>query len=227
MDLRFSFSSFGITRIDGRVLLLVNKNRLQEKGEIVLTLPGGVYAINPATERYFTGLGARFIRKAPHSRRQPSYSATDLRFTAPEENLDALCAIYERYFAAEPSSLAREYYEELYKETHLLYRWHVSTFPYVAFSHVARERSVTTRGGEAGAETVRVMSFFDIKLTPAATARIARTARQRPLCQQIIARLRKQYTGAYAYLATEDEIRAGRTENEAEIAAITQLMFEV
>ena len=224
MDLRFSFSSFGITRIDGRVLLLLNKNRLH-KGEAVLTLPGGVYDIHPASESYFTELGARFIRKTPPSQKKSRTPKTDLRFFAPKENIEALCAVYERYFAGEPSSLGREYYEELYKETHLLRWWHMRVFPYVALSHVAREQSVTTRAGEEGNDTVRMMSFFDINLTPAATAHLARTARWRPRHQQVIARLRKQYVGAYAYLATEDEIRAGRTENGAEIAAITQLMF--
>lgn len=223
MDIHFSFSSFGVIQIANRYVLLVDKNRLEEKGEIVLTLPGGVCTIDPIVEKIFGDV--RYLRKTPLPEQGANYPLTDLRFVAPEERADALCGIFESRNALQPETLVRKLREELVKRTRTLRRRDLYRFHHITHTHTVRERSATTRASGGHADTVQAMSFFDIGLVPRAAARLASMAYRRPLHQQIIARLTGRYAGAYVYLATRDEIAAGRTVSGTEIDSITNKMF--
>lgn len=195
-------SSAALTKIvdnEGRYALLVNKNRA-EKGEIILTPIGGAIETtrNGAEElKHLLGITDEAFEKK-----------MDLRFRIN----GAMANEFRRWFLKRKNREIdpnREIFEELVNETGLLDIQDLKGSKYI-LSGYAAEFSETTRVGQEGQKTLRLLEIFDVQLKSEVLDKIKNCA---------------QVPHTTLRFVTEEEMIRGETVDGIKIAEISKSLL--
>jgi hypothetical protein len=187
-ELRISAASLTRIELDGKILVALNKKRLQA-GKRVYTPFGGALEFYEEARSYLQSLGVVFEK------------GNDLRFTFSEERLAEFEQWFERKKDREVSPY-RELREELVDEEGIFPELpeHAINLEYLT---TVKKREVTNRPGQEGKLTQRFFEVYRATFKPEYT-QMVREALSKP--------------ETHLALVTEKEIKAGKADSGIEIA---------
>jgi hypothetical protein len=185
---RVSAASLARIELDGKILVGLNKKRLQA-GKKIYTPFGGALEFYEPARPILEGLGAKFEK------------GMDLRFVFPESNLP----MFEKWFDTRndrETSPYRELREELVDEERALpdLPENVLSLEYIT---TVTERAVSDRPGQEGIETQRYLEIYKASFNE---------------CYSNVLRHTLQDPNTHLALVSEDEIRAEVTNSGIKIA---------
>lgn len=200
-EVRISSASF--TRIrdeDGRFALLINKNRAN-KGDIILTpIGGGIEA---------TDEGLNELKRVLEIDDTTFEKGRDLRFSMAGVKANQYRDWFLKRQGREINPL-REISEELIDEEGLLASEDLSG---IEFSLVGydKELEVTTRTGQEGKKTLRLLEIFEAKIKAEAFEKLKHLSTQ---------------SNPVIYFVTADEIQRGQTINGIKIGTVAKALLK-
>ncbi|NQT27113.1 hypothetical protein HQ585_17295 [candidate division KSB1 bacterium] len=201
-EVRVSSASFvRIKDPEGRQALLVNKNRAK-KGVIVLTPIGGAIEANST--------GIEDLKRLLGIDESAFEKGNDLRFKMNGEKANE----YRSWFLGgehRESEPSREVYEELVDESGLLNSEELEGLQ-CSRAGYATELAQTTRIGQEGQVTLRLLEVFDAELKPDTLKKLVELS---------------QGQNALVRFVTDEEIRNGKTEDRTEIGTVTQSLLNI
>ena len=209
-EIRISTASFARIRDErGRFALLVNKNRAK-KGEVWLTPIGGAIETDAAgVEDLKSLLG---IDEAAFKENEAVKEGKDLRFKMKGADVN----VYREWFLERKhreSEPRRELREELVDETGLLEAADIDRLVAEAYALAGYAATVseTTRVGQEGGTTVRLLEIFDVRLP-----------------EESLNRLVKASEGGEGQIrfVTEEELALGRTEDGVLIGDVSRTLLD-
>lgn len=200
-EVRISSASF--TRIrdeDGRFVLLVNKNRAK-KGDIILTpIGGGIEA---------TDEGLYELKRVLEIDDTTFEKGSDLRFSMAGAKTNKYREWFLKRQGREVDSL-REVSEELIDEESLLTSEDLSGIECNLIGY-DKELEVTTRTGQEGKKTLRLLEIFEAKIKTEALEKLKRLSTQ---------------PNPVIYFVTADEIQRGQTINGVKIGTVAKALLK-
>jgi len=190
-----------IVDLEGRLALLVNKNRAR-KGTIVLTPIGGAIEATPEGIK-----GLKDLLGIDDSAFEKGY---DLRFmmSGTKANEYREWFLRREHRESEPS---REVHEELIDEAKLLNPEELNGLECTRAGY-ATELAETTRTGQEGQMTLRLLEVFDAKLKPETLEKLTRLSKG---------------SDAVIRFVTEEEIRNGKTVNGTDIGTVAKSLLDI
>ena len=183
-------SAAGLVKIvlEDKLLLCLNKSRLQAGNEILKPL-GGAFQVYHSAKAHLESLGAQFE------------SGMDLRFLMPTENIEEFEEWFESNEGRETSPY-RELKEELVDEERILKKL-PGTKVDLYYLHTQVQRDVTDRPGQEGLVTNRYLEVFNAQFSQDLTDDILRNL---------------ELSNTHLYLASSEEIRNRITQTGIKIA---------
>ncbi|MEK7154201.1 MAG: hypothetical protein AAB792_01450 [Patescibacteria group bacterium] len=190
-----------IKDFEGRHALLVNKNRAK-KGIIVLTPIGGAIEATPA--------GIEGLKKLLDIDGSAFEKDKDLRFKMNGKRANE----YRSWFLSgkqRESEPSREVIEELVNEAGLLDEEELKGLQCNKAGY-ATELAKTTRTGQEGQMTLRLLEVFDAKLQPETLKKLIELSRE---------------PNSLIRFVTEEEIRHGKTDDGTDIGTVAQSLLDI
>jgi len=200
-ELRISSASFSRIRDDvGRLALMVNKNRAQ-KGDVVLMPIGG--AIEASDE------GIKELQGMLSIEPENFEKGNDLRFKMNGKDANK----YREWFLSDKNreiNPTRELIEELVEEEGVLEEEDLKEVE-VKLAGYDAQTAETSRTGQEGATTLRLLEIFDTKLSEETLAKLVQAAEKE---------------NSPIRFATEEEIRSGKTNDNIEIKKVSLSLLD-